>query len=181
MRSHSGRSSVVRAPNSLCTVTITAHCSPRSMGPTVRSRSSACARPRTSGKGQSAAPSTTSTRSSGIARAEVRGFGSRCESVATIPTRVDSAPRESGNSSLEADSHAGGLPAASGRRGLPTASGRSPRSARRFASRREDFRNEFEIRWPVDVDSRFRERERHGADLATDRAGCAFEGFFEAE
>ena len=137
--------------------------------------------------------------------------------MATIPTRVDSALRESGNSSLEASSHAGGLPTASGRGGLPTAldrgglptaldrgglptalgrgglptalgrgglptaAGRSPRSARRFASRREDFRNEVEIRWPVDVDSRFRERERHGADLATDRTGCAFEGFFEAE
>ena len=39
-----------------------------------------------------------STRSSGIAKAEVRGFGSRGESGGTIPTRVDSAPTESGNS-----------------------------------------------------------------------------------
>jgi hypothetical protein len=108
MRSRFGVSSVARVPISSCTATITARCSPRSMDPTVRSRSSACARPRTSGKGQSAAPSTTSTRSSGIAEAEVRGFGSRCESVATIPTRVDSALRESGNSSLEANSRAGG-------------------------------------------------------------------------
>ena len=97
MRSHYGVSSVARVVTSSCMATITARYSPRSTGPMVRSRSSAYDRPRTSGKGQIAAPSTMSTRSSGMTKAEVHGFGSRCESGVTIPTRVDSALRVSGS------------------------------------------------------------------------------------
>ncbi len=123
MRRHSGVSSVARVPNSSCMVTITARCLPRSRDPMVRFRSSACARPRTSGKGQGAAPSTTSTRSSGIPEAEVHGFRSRCESVATIPARVNSALRKSGNSPLEANSRA---------KAPPTAWGRNPPVSSRF-------------------------------------------------